>query len=34
VIALALLPAHPTRSIDDAPQTQAIDSPATVAARS
>jgi EmrB/QacA subfamily drug resistance transporter len=34
VIALALLPAHPTRSTDDEPQTQATGSPATVAARS
>ena len=33
VIALALLPAHPTRSTDDARQTQATGSPATVAAR-
>jgi predicted MFS family arabinose efflux permease len=34
VLALALLPAHPTLSTDDAPQTQASGSPATVAARS
>jgi EmrB/QacA subfamily drug resistance transporter len=34
VIALALLPAHPTRSADDAPQTHATGSPATVAAGS
>jgi EmrB/QacA subfamily drug resistance transporter len=34
VIALALLPAHPTLNTDDAPQTQATSSPATLAARS
>jgi hypothetical protein len=32
VMALALLPAHPTVSADDAPETRALDSPATVAA--
>ncbi|MBV9417424.1 MAG: MFS transporter [Solirubrobacterales bacterium] len=34
VMALLLLPAHPTRNTDDAPQTHASGSPATVAARS
>jgi len=34
VMALALLPAHPTANSDGMPQTQAIGSPATVAARS
>ncbi len=34
VMALALLPAHPTASTDDAPDAQAVGAPATVAARS
>jgi EmrB/QacA subfamily drug resistance transporter len=34
VIALALLPSHPSHNTDDAPQTQATGTPATVAAHS
>src|SRR5436309_11836864 len=34
VMALALLPAHPTRSTDDAPETPALGSPAMIAASS